>query len=127
MTYQLTIPGNLYGGDGSLNELSSILKKEAAKKVIVYTDKGIRGAGLVDGLEKVLTATNVEFMIYDDIKPEPSYKKVEKIQEETKNYQADLIIGFGGGSVMDSAKLCYVLIGGSYNGKDIGDTPHHAQ
>lgn len=127
MTYQLTIPGNLYGGDGSLNELSSILKKEAAKKVIVYTDKGIRGAGLVDGLEKVLTATNVEFMIYDDIKPEPSYKEVEKIQEETKNYQADLIIGFGGGSVMDSAKLCSVLIGASYNVKDLLDTPHIAE
>lgn len=127
MTYQLTIPGNMYGGEGSLHELSNILEKESAKKVIVYTDKGIRGAGLVDDLEEVLAAAGVEFTIYDDIKPEPSYQEVEKIQEETKNYQADLIIGFGGGSVMDSAKLCSVLIGASYSVKDLLDTPNIAE
>src|SRR5699024_5133577 len=127
MTYQLTIPGNMYGGEGSLHELSNILEKESAKKVIVYTDKGIRGAGLVDDLEEVLAAAGVEFTIYDDIKPEPSYQEVEKIQEETKNYQADLIIGFGGGSVMDSAKLCSVLIGASYRVKDLLDTPNIAE
>ncbi|KAB2330030.1 iron-containing alcohol dehydrogenase [Bacillus mesophilum] len=126
MGFQLTIPANLYGGSGSLHELSNILKKESARKVIVYTDKGIRNAGLVDELCKVLEETGVEFNVYDDIKPEPSYIEVEKIQEETKNAQADLIIGFGGGSVMDAAKLCSVLIGASYSVKDLLDTPQIA-
>ncbi|MGD6942727.1 iron-containing alcohol dehydrogenase [Cytobacillus gottheilii] len=126
MGFQLTIPANLYGGSGSLHELSNILKKESARKVIVYTDKGIRNAGLVDELCEVLEETGVEFNVYDDIKPEPSYIEVEKIQEETKNAQADLIIGFGGGSVMDAAKLCSVLIGASYSVKDLLDTPQIA-
>ncbi|MEW9109720.1 MAG: iron-containing alcohol dehydrogenase [Cytobacillus gottheilii] len=126
MGFQLTIPANLYGGSGSLHELSNILKKESARKVIVYTDKGIRNAGLVDELCKVLEETGVEFNVYDDIKPEPSYIEVEKIQEETKNAQADLIIGFGGGSVMDAAKLCSVLIGATYSVKDLLDTPQIA-
>ncbi len=126
MGFQLTIPANLYGGSGSLHELSNILKNESARKVIVYTDKGIRNAGLVDELCKVLEETGVEFNVYDDIKPEPSYIEVEKIQEETKNAQADLIIGFGGGSVMDAAKLCSVLIGATYSVKDLLDTPQIA-
>lgn len=127
MSYQLAIPANLYSGEGSLNELSNILKKESARKVIVYTDKGIRGAGLVDDLYQVLDGKSVEFIVYDDIRPEPSYKEVDRILEETKNYQADLIIGFGGGSVMDTAKLCSVLIGASYSVKDLLDTPEIAR
>lgn len=108
MSFQLTIPAKLYGGSGNLHELSNILKKESAKKV-VYTDKGIRDAGLVDELCQVLEGTGVEFNVCDYIKLEPSYAEVEKAQEETKNYQADLIIGFGGGQRYGHSQIMLCL------------------
>ena len=48
MGYQIKIPACIYGGEGCIENIKSIIEKENAKKLIVYTDKGIRNAGLLD-------------------------------------------------------------------------------
>ncbi|WP_291583189.1 iron-containing alcohol dehydrogenase [Clostridium sp. UBA6640] len=127
MSYQMKIPANLYGGEGSITQLKNILKDESANKVIIFTDKGIKETGLLDLLYKILDETDIEYFVYDDIKPEPSYKDIEKVQQEAQDYKADMIIGFGGGSVMDTAKVYSVLFDASYNMKDLLDTPSIAK
>ena len=48
MGYQIKIPACIYGGEGCIENINNIIEKENAKKLIVYTDKGIRKAGLLD-------------------------------------------------------------------------------
>lgn len=124
MMNQIIIPAVTYSGEGCIeNGIQEILKKENAKKVLVFTDKGIIGASLIDLLLKPLSALGVDYEIFSDLKPEPSYQAVEQIRSEAEKSEGDLIIAFGGGSVMDAAKLCSILKGSSYSVKDLLQDP----
>ena len=119
MQYEIKMPSYLYGGEGCIEKVKDILKKENSKKVIVFTDKGIRQTGLSDILENILKECSVDYKVFDDLKPEPAYTDVEKVINEVESYEGDIIIAIGGGSVMDSAKLCSILKGASYSIRDL--------
>lgn len=120
MNHTLIIPSVLYAGEGSIQEsVRTIIDKENAKKVLVFTDKGIVGAGLLELLTKGLEENNVAYEIFSDLKPEPSYQDVQMICKEAEDKEGDLIIAFGGGSVMDAAKLVSILKGSEYTVKDL--------
>lgn len=122
--YQIKIPSCIYGGEGSIEKVEEILKKEKAEKVLVFTDKGIRETGLLDIL--LLELKNVSYEIVDDITPEPAYQDVARVAEEAAAYEGDLVIAIGGGSVMDAAKLYSVLKGADYTIKDLLKNPGQA-
>ena len=123
MAYQINIPSCVYGGEGCVDNIKNIIEKENAKKLIVFTDKGIRGAGLLDILTKVLDEAKTEYKVIDDLTAEPAYQDVERVIKEAEDYSGDLIIGIGGGSVMDAAKLCSVLKGADYTVRDLLKDP----
>ena len=119
MQYEIKMPSYLYGGEGCIEKVKDILKKENTKKVIVFTDKGVRQTGLSDILENILKECSVDYKVFDDLKPEPAYTDVEKVINEVESYEGDIIIAIGGGSVMDSAKLCSILKGAIYSIRDL--------
>lgn len=123
MSYQIKIPSYISGGMGCIENVPDIIEKEQAKKIMVFTDKGIRATGLLDVLTSILDETNAEYQIFDDLTPEPAYLDVERVMDEAKKYEGDFIIAIGGGSVMDAAKLCSVLKGASYTVKDLLKDP----
>ena len=123
MAYQIKVPSCVYGGEGCVDNIKNIIEKENAKKLIVFTDKGIRGAGLLDILTKVLDEAKTEYKVIDDLTAEPAYQDVERVIKEAEDYSGDLIIGIGGGSVMDAAKLCSVLKGADYTVRDLLKDP----
>lgn len=127
MGYQMKIPSCIYGGEGCIENVKGIIEKEDAKKLIVYTDKGIRGAGLLNILTKVLDEIQAKYKVIDDLNAEPAYQDVERVIKEAEYYSADLIIGIGGGSVMDTAKLCSVLKGADYTIRDLLKDPTQAR
>lgn len=124
---QIKIPSCVYAGEGSIEKIKEIVAKEAASKVLVFTDKGVRGTGLVDIVLEELTAANVKYQIFDNLVAEPSYTDVDKVIKEAEDAQGDLIVAIGGGSVMDAAKLCAVLKGAKYTIKDLLNDPSMAQ
>ena len=111
MSYQIKIPSCVYGGEGCIEHVNAIIKKEDSKKIIIFTDKGIREHGLLDILTNLLDETNTQYRVYDSLTPEPAYQDAERVMKEVEDYDGDLIIAIGGGSVMDVAKLCSVLKG----------------
>lgn len=116
----MMIPSVLYAGEGSIPEsVEDILNKEDAKKVLIFTDKGIIGAGLLEVLTGCLEKNYVAYEIFSNLKPEPSYTDVQMICKEAEDKEGDLIIAFGGGSVMDAAKLVSILKGSDYTVKDL--------
>jgi len=107
----------------SIKELEGILKKEEAKKILLFTDKGVEAAGVLGKVVEVLEQIGVQYTIFKDLKPEPTYQDVESVMESVNKADGDLLVAVGGGSVMDAAKLCSLLKGSGYSVKELLEDP----
>ena len=123
--YNLKMPHAVYGGENAMDNITAIIKARGAKKVAMFTDKGIEGAGLFALPEEAVKASGAEYYVLDELPPEPSYMAVQKLVDEFKTSGADLIVACGGGSVMDAAKLASVLVTDDYGVKELLDNPGH--
>ena len=126
-TYNLKMPHAVYGGENAMDNIAAIIKTLNAKKVAMFTDKGLRNLGLFGLAEDVVKTTGVSYYVLDDLPSEPSYMAVQKIVDEFKVSGADLIVACGGGSVMDAAKLASVLVTDEYGVKELLDNPGMAK
>ena len=117
----LKLPACTHLGEGSVKTVPEIIRRENAKKVVVFTDQGVRQSGVCDVLLRELT--DVSYEVLDDIPREPSYLDVEKIAAQLEAVACDLIVAIGGGSVMDTAKLCSILKGAPYTVRDLLQDP----
>lgn len=100
----------IYTGKSSLNDVNKILDKLNAQKVMVITDKGIVNAGIYQKLKDILSKTNKEIVLFDDVQPDPSIKLVENVVNISRNNKIEAVIGIGGGSSIDTAKVAAALI-----------------
>jgi len=83
----------------------------ANKRIAVITDKGVRGLGLIDAGLASLKDAGYDVLVFDDVVPDPPEPIVVKGAEAVKAFDAGLVIGFGGGSPMDTAKVIAHLAG----------------
>lgn len=81
-----------------------------AKKILIVTDPGVIQAGLLQGIETSLQSVGLPFVIFDGVEPDPRIEVVEKSVEKAKKEGIDLIVGFGGGSSLDIAKVTSIMI-----------------
>ena len=102
--YTLGMPNTVFGGEGARSNISGVLKNEDVKRLAVFTDKGIQGAGLLDFPMEYVKKSGVDYTILNDLPPEPSYEQAQKLVDQCMEYGADFILAVGGGSVMDTAK-----------------------
>ena len=93
-----------YFGKGAREELAGEIKKRGFKKVFLVSDKSLVEAGVTAKVEEVLNKANIPYVLYDEIKPNPTIKNVTDGVEACKNSEADLIVAVGGGSSIDTAK-----------------------
>lgn len=99
-----------FHGKGAINEIANIAKKEGFKKVFVCTDKDLVKFGIAKKVCDILDKNNIEYVVYSDIKPNPTIKNVQDGVESFKKNNADSIITIGGGSSMDTAKAIGIII-----------------
>ena len=125
--YSLKMPHAVFGGENTMENIADIIKKLDARKVAMFTDKGLRKLGLFDMPEAVVKSTGVEYYVLDDLPAEPSYMAVQAVVDEFKASGADLIVACGGGSVMDAAKLASVLVTDEYGVRELLDNPGMAK
>ena len=81
------------------------------KRIAIITDKGVRGLGLLDAGITALEEAGYDLLIFDEVVADPPEAIVLKGAAAIKDFKAGLIIGFGGGSPMDSAKVIAHLAG----------------
>ena len=120
--YSLKMPKNIIAGEHAIEQLAEIIAKDI-RKIVIFTDKGILGAGLVDLPKALIEQAGVDYTIISDIPAEPNYHEAQAMVDEFKKEQADFIIAIGGGSVMDVAKLASILATDEYTVKDLLDNP----
>lgn len=120
--YSLKMPKNVSAGEHALEQLEEVIKKDV-RKIVIFTDKGILAAGLVDIPKMIIEKLNIAYTILSDIPAEPNYHEAQATVDQFKKENADFIIAIGGGSVMDVAKLASVLATDEYTVKDLLDEP----
>lgn len=107
-TYTINFPKRVISGMGSINQIYDILKENKVKNVSILTDRGVFETGIVDKILDTLRDFNIN--IIKDVPPEPEKNQVIKIYNELKNFNLDLIIAVGGGSVIDTTKIVASLL-----------------
>jgi alcohol dehydrogenase class IV len=120
--YNLKMPKNVFAGSEAMQNLNTIIK-DGVTKITIFTDKGILKFGLLDEVISIIEKNHIEYEILSDIPTEPSYTEAQEVVEQFKALNSDFIIGVGGGSVMDIAKLASVLSTDDYTVKDLLDNP----
>jgi len=115
-----TVP-SVFFETGAARRLGEIVRSRMVRPVIV-TDKGIVNAGLMDDALKSLGAQGLDYFLFDGIEADPPARVVRQSVEIARAHRSDGVIGFGGGSSMDTAKIIAVLLSSSQSLEDIYGT-----
>ena len=110
-------PKAVYAGQGALAQLTALVKGK--KRAAVFSDKGIEKAGLLAKPLQLLAEAGVAYTLLTDLPAEPTYHQAQAVADAFRQVQADVIIAIGGGSVMDTAKLCSILAEGEHTVQDL--------
>ncbi|HYC04897.1 MAG TPA: iron-containing alcohol dehydrogenase [Azospirillaceae bacterium] len=94
---------------GAALELGARLKAMGASRALVVTDPGVRRAGLLEAPLATLAEAGVTAEIFDEVVPDPTDRVVLAAGSRARGM--DAVVGFGGGSAMDVAKLAAALAG----------------
>ena len=116
---RVCVPRYLQIGKGSLNQLPEIIKiLGSINSLLIVTDKQMVQFGYVKKLQDILNKAGLKSDIFEDTIPDPTDKIVLKGIEVLEKNKNDAVIGFGGGSPIDTAKAIAVL---SQYSRDIQD------
>ncbi|AFP29321.1 iron-containing alcohol dehydrogenase [Marinobacter sp. BSs20148] len=104
---------------GSIKRLGTLVRAQIGKSVLLVTDAGLIKAGLLGAATDSLTQAGVSYRVFDGVVADPPVSVVEAALAEARAANIDGVIGFGGGSSMDVAKLVALLIGGGEKLEDV--------
>lgn len=121
-SYNLKMPQAVYSGINALDQMKVVLGGNV-KKVAVFSDQGIVGAGLLELPLAKIREAGAEAVVLDNLPAEPTCDEAQAVVEQFKCSGADMIVAVGGGSVMDIAKLASILATDEYGVRDLLEDP----
>lgn len=105
-------PIKLVFGDGTVDKVGEEASRLGKKALIVIGGSSVRKSGLLDKVLADLKAHGVEAVVFDGITPNPRSSTVDEGARVALSHNVDLIIGIGGGSVMDASKAIKLAYSG---------------
>ncbi len=116
--YLLLNPGRVHAGAGSLSQLTELAAYFSARRVLVVTTRSI--AQMIDAPRRALEAAGLAVTVIDSTPPEPEVADVQAIEAAARAAGTfDLVVGIGGGSAMDVAKILAVLLAHNLDLRDV--------
>ncbi len=88
----------------STKEIATEIKRMKIKKALIITDEFLKKSGATEEMELSLHSNNLEYVIYDKTRPNPTVNNVEEALKFYNSEKCECLIAFGGGSAMDCAK-----------------------
>lgn len=110
MDFSYYLPVHLIFGRGKINQVG-IQTARYGKKAFLVTGKSSARSGLLDAVQKYLEAAGVEAVVFDEVTPNPLTTTAIEAVKIIKEQHCDVVIGLGGGSVLDAAKGMAFLAG----------------
>lgn len=96
-------------GVGTIEKLGDIAKEFNPNKVCIVTDSNLLKIGLAKEITTILDKNNLNYCTFDKVEPNPSIDVVDMCGQMCRNENCDLILAFGGGSSIDTAKGAAVI------------------
>ncbi|MQR89209.1 iron-containing alcohol dehydrogenase [Bacillus megaterium] len=109
--YQFQTANHLIAGQNSIEKVGehlSLLGTEV-KSALIITQPSMKRLGFVEKLIHQLSDKGVSAYVNIDVLPEPTVENIEEVFQAISKEQYDVLIGFGGGSVLDATKILSVL------------------
>lgn len=107
--FQFQTVSNIISGLGSIYELKQLLQQQPYKKLLLVTDAGMIKQQLHLPIIEILETIQLDYVIYSSIRADPPEHIVLEAVQFAKNEKIDIVLGFGGGSSLDVAKVIAVL------------------
>jgi len=101
--YSTTMPKKVFAGTNAIEKLAELCPGH--KKALILCGRSVYGGGMTRRPEEILGVCGVEYKLINTIPAEPLVDDVDAVIAQAQEWQPDLVIGMGGGSVMDTAKL----------------------
>lgn len=110
-TYETNKTPHTVFGNGTLDSLGERLAAQEVKSALVVTDRGIVSLGYVDRVKELVEAAGIACDVYDRCLPDPPDTTCLEVRELILEHGYDAVIGLGGGSSMDTAKVAALIAG----------------
>ena len=110
MSYRFVLNETSYHGSGAINNIPSEIQRRGFKKVFICTDKDLIKFGVAKKVTDLLDTSNIEYVVFSDVKANPTIENVQSGVQFFKDNNCDSIIAIGGGSAMDTAKAVGIII-----------------
>ncbi len=104
---------------GAAARLGDLMRPHNFKRVFMVTDGGLMKLGILESALASLNSAGISVQIFQDVVADPPEAVVSAALAKARDFETDLVIGFGGGSSMDVAKLIAVLFAGKQDLADI--------
>lgn len=107
----------LYFGIDAIRKMERHLKD--IKNVMIATGRNsARLSGALDDVETILSKHDIDYELFDEIKPNPNTDMADKLTDVIRKNGCDCLIAIGGGSVIDVAKVSSVMVLSGGNARD---------
>lgn len=108
--FQFQTVSNIISGLGSIYELKQLLQQQTFKKLLLVTDAGMIKQQLHLTIIEILETIQLDYVIYSSVQADPPEHIVLDAVQFAKNEKVDIVLGFGGGSSLDVAKIIAILV-----------------
>lgn len=103
-------PTEVLFGSGSAELVGTRARSLGAGRVLLISDRGVMQAGVVDQLATYLKREGAEVIIYADVEAEPSLASADACVAFARQTAPQVVVGVGGGSVLDTTKIAALLV-----------------
>lgn len=111
MSARILLPGHLQIGAGASSALPDVLQSLGYSRPLLVTDPFIASCGYLDQVRQPLEETGFEVIQFADCVPDPTTDSIAAGLDVLAQGAPDVLVGLGGGSAMDTAKMMAVLAG----------------
>lgn len=109
--FEFSLPTRVIYGIGVINQLSDAVAHYGARRALLVTDAILVQAGLAERVKAGFRNTAINIVAtFDQVPPNSTIKTVEDCAALGREHGCDLIVGLGGGSVLDTAKVANLLL-----------------
>lgn len=117
-SYDFLMPSVNFFGPGVISKIGDRAKMLGMKKPVIVTDKFLEGlkGGAVEQTLDSLKAAGVDYVVYNNVEPNPKIRNIKEVKKLYEESGADSIITVGGGSAHDTGKGAGIIL---TNGDDI--------
>lgn len=109
MTTTWSFPTRILFGEGCTSQVAAEAQALGGTRALIVADPGVIAASLLKDIAGALDEAQIPYTVFDGVSSNPTEAELHHATEAYRGSEADLVIGLGGGSPLDIAKLVRVM------------------